>query len=303
MSGEVKTVVRSDIGRYAIVPEWLLATDISANAIRLFAVLAAKYADRDGVAYPSRRRLREDMGGVSLDTVDRSVSELVKIGAITVESRRSEDGDPASNLYTLHFVRSGQGVLDLPIGSRTHAATPEQQSGDGSRTHAATVAAPMRPKPEPVEPEPNEPKLSRAPRAVASVEIPTKLPTPKQIEREQHRFGKAAEDVWRAAAAKAGSPYVTRGHLRQVHELAIGALRWATEAQVLAAIARRLDAKSAPVRIPEWARLEAADAEQRAHADRMRRVDVDEVIEPGPRVAGLRPIGAAAAAVVARAAS
>lgn len=143
--------------------------------------------------------------------------------------------------------------------------------------------------------------LSRAARAVAS-EIPTRLATPGQIRREQHRFGKAAEDVWRAAAEKAGSPYVTRGHLRQVHELAIGALRWATEAQILAAIARRLDAKSAPVRIPEWARLEAADAEQRAHADRMRRVHVDEVIEPA-RVSGLRPIGAAAAAVVSRVAS
>jgi hypothetical protein len=295
VSAEVNTVVvRSDIGRYGIVPEWLLATDVSANAIRLFAVLAAKYADREGLAYPSRRRLREDMGGVSLDTIDRGVADLVRIGALSVEARRSDDGDPTSNLYTVHFVRSAQGVLDLPIGSRTVAAT-------GSRKDAQGVAAPVRTKPDPVEPDPVEPKLSRAPRAPA-VEIPTKLPTQAQIEREQHLFGRDAERTWLEAAEKVGSPYTDRAALRQVHEQAINATRWATEAQVLSAIRRRLDIKSSPRRIPEWARLEAGDDAQREHVASVRAEQPSEIIEP-PRADGLRHLAGAAATIRSRIAS
>lgn len=33
--------MRTDIGRYAIVPEWLLDSGVSSNAIRLFACLAS----------------------------------------------------------------------------------------------------------------------------------------------------------------------------------------------------------------------------------------------------------------------
>lgn len=297
MSTEVN--VRSDIGRYAMVPEWLLATDVSANAIRLFAVLAAKYADREGLAYPSRRRLREDMGNVSLDTIDRAVADLVRIQALTVEPRRSDDGDPTSNLYTIHFARSSQGVLDLPIGSRTVAAT-------GSRKDAEGVAAPVRTKPDPSTQSDFEPDLSRAPRA-QGIEIPTKVPTPAQIEREQHLFGRDAEKTWSTTAEKTGNPYTDRAALRSVHEQAITATRWATEAQVLSAIRRRMDHKSSPRRIPEWSRFEADDERQRDHENvaRLRREAerAGEIIEPGPRREGLRALGPAIARTAAAIAS
>ena len=49
--------VRSDIGPYAIVPLWLLETGVSGQAVRLYALLAAKYADKHGAGYPSRKAL------------------------------------------------------------------------------------------------------------------------------------------------------------------------------------------------------------------------------------------------------
>jgi hypothetical protein len=95
--------VKSDIGRYAIIPEWLLLSGASPRAIQLFAVLACRYADRDGAAWPSRARLARDMRTSPL-TVWRAVKELASIGAITVQHRRSEDGDHDSNVYTLKFT-------------------------------------------------------------------------------------------------------------------------------------------------------------------------------------------------------
>jgi hypothetical protein len=95
--------VQSDIGRYAIIPEWLLLSGASPRAIQLFAVLACRYADREGVAWPSRARLARDMRTSPL-TVWRAAKELASIGAITVQHRRSEDGDHDSNVYTLKFT-------------------------------------------------------------------------------------------------------------------------------------------------------------------------------------------------------
>lgn len=111
---------------FAIVPEWILDADISANAVRLYAVLR-RYADQDGACYPSRATLAGRLR-VSRDTVDRAARELVDVGALEVEGRRTASGDRDSNLYRLHT---------LPGGGRTGAAT-------GGRKDAATVAAPVR---------------------------------------------------------------------------------------------------------------------------------------------------------------
>ena len=54
--------MRTDIGRYAILPEWLLDAGVSSHAIRLFGLLAAKYADREGSCHPGRQALAAQMG-------------------------------------------------------------------------------------------------------------------------------------------------------------------------------------------------------------------------------------------------
>lgn len=84
---------------FAIVPEWVLLADISANAVRLYAVLN-RYANSRGKAWPSRRTLADNLR-VSPSTVDRAKDELVALGALTVETRTTPAGDYTSNLYTL----------------------------------------------------------------------------------------------------------------------------------------------------------------------------------------------------------
>lgn len=112
--------------RFAIVPEWVLYADISAQAVRLYAVLA-RYADQSNRANPSRRAIAERMR-CSRDTVDRALRELQTIGAVRVVPQVSEHGDRTSNLY----------VLAVRPPSRTDAPTPPQECGNGGRTDAAT---------------------------------------------------------------------------------------------------------------------------------------------------------------------
>lgn len=126
--------VTSDIGPFAMLPQWILHADISDRAVRLFAILA-RHADRDtGEAYPSRRTLAQTLK-VSRDSVDRALKELVSIGAVEVEPRLDAFGDWTTNLYRLRFVQPVAATMRPPIS--TDAET-------GSRTPAETVAAPMR---------------------------------------------------------------------------------------------------------------------------------------------------------------
>lgn len=85
---------------FAIVPEWVVHADISANAVRLYAVLN-RFANSRGHAWPSRKTIAELMR-VSVATIDRAKDELVELGALTVEARTTPSGDPSSNLYILH---------------------------------------------------------------------------------------------------------------------------------------------------------------------------------------------------------
>jgi hypothetical protein len=86
---------------FAIIPEWVLHADISANAVRLYGVLN-RFANSRGHAWPSRKTIAELMG-VSVATIDRAKEELVDLGALTIEPRTTPSGDPSSNLYILHI--------------------------------------------------------------------------------------------------------------------------------------------------------------------------------------------------------
>lgn len=98
---------------FAIIPEWVLDADVSANAIRLYAVLN-RYANDRGRAWPSRRTLADRLR-VSASTIDRAKDELVGIGALTVEARISPAGDPTSNLFTIHIRPVGNVAGSSPM--------------------------------------------------------------------------------------------------------------------------------------------------------------------------------------------
>ncbi len=119
------TEIRSD-NYFAILPEWILNSNISANAVRLYAILN-RYANSRGQAFPTRATLAERMS-CSTDTVDRAKQELVSIGALTIQRRTSDAGDPTSNLYTIHT---------LPVDSvdnQTTSAEMRKGMGKGAPT-------------------------------------------------------------------------------------------------------------------------------------------------------------------------
>ena len=110
--------------RFALVYEWLIDA-ASPNAQRLFTVLWVRYAIHQnktkGSADPSRKRMAADMG-VSVSTIDRLLAELRSIGAIDVQPRSDDHGDPTTNLYTLY----PQGM-----GTITSEETPPLTSEEG----------------------------------------------------------------------------------------------------------------------------------------------------------------------------
>lgn len=122
---------------FAIVPEWLLDAPVSANAVRLYAVLV-RYADKEHRAHPSRRTLAKRLR-VSTKTIDRTLKELVEIGAMRMEQRRDEAGDLTTNGYVVTPGRdtgdatrgdTGDATVGTPVTHRTRAIEREPLERD-----------------------------------------------------------------------------------------------------------------------------------------------------------------------------
>ena len=92
----------TDTGPFAIVPEWLLDSELSDRAVRLYAILS-RYADSDGYSWPSRKTLADRLRR-SVNALDRAVRELVESEVLIVTARYSEHGDRTSNGYALKRV-------------------------------------------------------------------------------------------------------------------------------------------------------------------------------------------------------
>jgi hypothetical protein len=92
--------LRHQGGAFGIVPKWLIEADISAQAVRLYAHLAQRANNETHRTWPSRKSMA-DACRCSVSTIDRTLDELVGLGALRVEPRRSDRGDQTSNLYTV----------------------------------------------------------------------------------------------------------------------------------------------------------------------------------------------------------
>jgi hypothetical protein len=158
------TVFSTDIGQYAIVPLWLVQSDISHTALRVFALLAGKYANRTTQeCWPSHQRIADDLH-VHRNTVAAGIAELVERG-ILVQRHRAANGLKTSNHYTLQFIK--------PAGFRctTDSATLHnplcivaQPTVQPLHNPLCNVAQPTVHKPESVDPElVNQKEVPRAP--------------------------------------------------------------------------------------------------------------------------------------------
>lgn len=98
-------------GQFGRVPLWLVRhPQVKARALQVYALLAAKHADRDtGTCYPSRRTLALALG-VARSTIDIALAQLKAAGAIRVQHRRDAAGDWTTNLYSVLAEEPSAGV-------------------------------------------------------------------------------------------------------------------------------------------------------------------------------------------------
>jgi len=97
--------VSSDTGRFAIIPEWILCSEIGGTALRLYGVLAL-HADYDSGRTKILRKTLAKKVGCSVDTIDRALKELDDIGAVdSTHQYRENKQEP--NLYRIYRVKPG----------------------------------------------------------------------------------------------------------------------------------------------------------------------------------------------------
>lgn len=94
----------SEYPLFSIVPEWLIESQVSDNAIRVYATLC-RYADKiDGSCWPAISTIGKRCHK-SPSSVKRAIKELKDIGAIEVKPRFLEDNKgQTSNLYIIKFT-------------------------------------------------------------------------------------------------------------------------------------------------------------------------------------------------------
>lgn len=117
---------------FAQVPNAVLTADVSAQAVRLYGVLA-RHAGTDRTCFPGRRHLARALGVSTADVVDRARRELELHGLVRVDRRFDEDrGVWSSNLYTL-----------LAVTSRAGTTTPNKTTTPGETTSPGETTTPI----------------------------------------------------------------------------------------------------------------------------------------------------------------
>ena len=117
------TWVTTEGGPFAIVPLWILEK-ADPQALRLYVLLAGKYADKEGYSYPSRRLLCEQLN-VSKRTIDAAVHHLEHIGALIVTRRAASAAGNETNLYRVQRIALGSATDCTPL--EQHTAPPLEQ--------------------------------------------------------------------------------------------------------------------------------------------------------------------------------
>jgi hypothetical protein len=115
---------------FAVVPIWLLAADISAQAVRMYATLAWLAYKNSGSLHPSYKELAEATR-CSIATARRAIGELASLGAIEVHKRIDGRGRDA-NGYTVRTSRplligEQAGLFTYEQAPRSRVSIPKEQ--------------------------------------------------------------------------------------------------------------------------------------------------------------------------------
>jgi len=196
----MKNQARSDIGPFAIVPLWLIQSGVTPGAVTCFALMWAKWADREGECWPSHASIAKEMD-VSERSARNYLAELTKVGALQVVNRLRDDGSQTSNLYVLNSVRGVAascqgGGNELPGGVAMGDQGGWQQVAD---------------EPYPEEPDPLNPPSSSASQPTDSQSGDVNMsegydnttttdeePSPSEVARLSHPTPTISEEVARA---------------------------------------------------------------------------------------------------------
>lgn len=154
---DVSGAVTSDTGSFAMVPLWLLDSLVDlgrTNALALYVALG-KWEDRTThEAWPSHLTLADTLG-VGLSTIKRWIADLVHVGAIEVESRKTKAGDADSNRYTLirRHPSDRRGVHPMDRRRVTSGPTGGSMNGrTGGSTSGLRTKNQFEPEPEELKP-------------------------------------------------------------------------------------------------------------------------------------------------------
>lgn len=213
------THLTTDIGQYAIVPLWVVQSDLSATAVRVFALLAGKYAHRvTHDCWPSLQRIADDLA-IHRNTAKAAIAELVDRGVLTRRQRGNEAGQ-TSNHYTLRFVAPDSFRASAGAPPRTENSPPSDRKLSPPRTE-------NRPPPglktvhEPESGEPESENQRETARATADVsQRPAALiDSPLQWHR---RHGSHVADMcdWVCLPQELASQYATRAGMTDAEVLA-----------------------------------------------------------------------------------
>lgn len=107
------------------IPNWVLESEISSHAIRLYLILQKFGHNKNKTSFWSRKKIAAVMQ-VSPATMDRAKIELVELGAICQINRFTEDQNWTSNLYHVHWqqIKGCKYLHKMPMGSSKFEETP-----------------------------------------------------------------------------------------------------------------------------------------------------------------------------------
>jgi hypothetical protein len=127
---------------FAVVPIWLLTADISAQAVRVYAILS-RLAYKTRTPHPSYKELAET-ARCSLATARRAVAELAEIEAVKVEHRVDGRGQDANGYLVMVsrplLIGEQAGLFMDEQAPRSQVSTPKEKEEVQDKKPLATKA-------------------------------------------------------------------------------------------------------------------------------------------------------------------
>ena len=109
--------VNADL-KFSILPEWVLDSEATHKAIRVYAVLA-RFADSETLqAWPSRATIAEK-ARMTVRSVDAALAELENLGMLS-KQHRVEDNRYTSSLYVIRRVPPGGAKIARGVVQNLH---------------------------------------------------------------------------------------------------------------------------------------------------------------------------------------